>query len=82
LLHCDLSTRNLLLFDDVEYRVKLCDFGASLFNDHHCGLGGFYESHYTLPPRGRKHHDVPLIARELFAIGMAIYELTEWKNVI
>lgn len=76
--HCDISCRNLLLFEG--FRVKLGDFGASLidgrgFKHTHCE-----EASYELPLRGREFDARPGRQRELFALGSAIYEITTWER--
>ncbi len=76
--HCDLSCRNLLLFQD--YHVKLADFGSSLangfdFKETHCE-----ETAYALPLRGRSFHGRPGHLRDIFALGSLMYEITEWKT--
>lgn len=73
----DASTRNALLFDD--FRVKLCDFGTAVMAGAEFKRVQSYETRYSLPLRGRVVDDLPPLERELFALGSAIYELTEWK---
>lgn len=77
--HCDLSCRNLLLFDD--YRVKLGDFNGSEVEWHDEYKGSACEeSAYELPLRGREFRDRPPRKRELFALGSAIYEIMAWEK--
>ena len=48
-----------------------------------------YETRYTLPAKARYHHDksrawnrdyeVPWVNREIYALGMAVYEICEWR---
>lgn len=76
--HCDLSCRNLFLFDG--FRVKLGDFGASLLEGSKFTSTFCEESQYELPLRGRQFRDRPPIKRELFALGSAIYEITAWER--
>jgi serine/threonine protein kinase len=72
----DFSARNALLFDG--FRVKLCDFGAPVLDGNERGNSS-YEDRYQLPPRGRQQSELPRIAEDLFALGSAIFEVTEWK---
>lgn len=76
--HCDISCRNLLLFED--FQIKLGDFGASLIDGR--GFGETYceEPSYELPLRGREFYKRPGRKRDLFATGSAIYEITMWKR--
>lgn len=73
----DISARNALFFDDLH--VKICDFGASSVEGYDFELDQGYESRYELPPRGRKDADIPIRAKELFALGSAVFEITEWN---
>lgn len=75
-LWADLSTRNALLFD--KYRVKLCDFGGALLDGACHAVIQAYEMRY-MPPGQARWNEIPMMARELFALGSAIYEITEWK---
>lgn len=75
-LWADLSTRNALLFEG--HRVKLCDFGGALLDGAQYTFIQAYEMRYTPPGRAR-WNEIPMMARELFALGSAIYEITEWK---
>ncbi|EPE05468.1 serine-threonine protein [Ophiostoma piceae UAMH 11346] len=86
--HSDLSCRNLFLFDDL--RVKLGDFGGSMIDPErdpaHAGTqygkaNTTEEAEYALPLRGRTYEDLPLVKRELFALGSAIYEIAAWGRV-
>ncbi|KAK3899995.1 hypothetical protein C8A05DRAFT_17643, partial [Staphylotrichum tortipilum] len=70
----DLSTRNALLSNDD--RVKLCDFAGSGLATVYDALEQ-YEIHYC-PPEPEKEN-MSTMERELFALGSAIYEITEWK---
>lgn len=76
--HCDMSCRNLFLFDG--FRVKLGDFGASLLNGREFKPTFCEESQYELPLRGRRFAERPPVKREPFALGSAIYEITEWER--
>ncbi|KAK7419120.1 hypothetical protein QQZ08_010990 [Neonectria magnoliae] len=73
----DASTRNALFFDD--FRIKLCDFGTAVMEGTDFKQVQSYETRYSLPLRGRVIDELPPLERELFALGSAIYELTEWK---
>ncbi|KAK1770359.1 kinase-like domain-containing protein [Phialemonium atrogriseum] len=74
---CDLSARNALLFDN--FRVKLCDFGGAVMTGSDFEEIQSYESRYETPLRGREWSDVPPLTQELYALGSAVYEITEWK---
>ncbi|SPO03489.1 uncharacterized protein DNG_06172 [Cephalotrichum gorgonifer] len=74
----DASTRNALFFDD--FHIKLCDFGASFVKgrlDFEADQG--YDLLSELPLRGREEDEISVEAKELFALGSAIFEITEWK---
>ncbi|PGH10521.1 TKL protein kinase [Helicocarpus griseus UAMH5409] len=74
----DLSTRNALLFDD--YRVKLGDFADSDMLDKYFDDWYGCEVRYCQPGSGKpNNHIVGTMNREIFALGTAIYEITEWK---
>ncbi|KAK3323202.1 kinase-like domain-containing protein [Cercophora scortea] len=73
----DASVRNALFFDDL--RVKLCDFGGSTWEGCKFEPGEGYEIRYELPLRGRTRGELTPTAKEIFALGSAIYEMTEWK---
>ncbi|EKJ72446.1 hypothetical protein FPSE_07327 [Fusarium pseudograminearum CS3096] len=74
----DLSTRNAFLFDN--WQLKLGDFADS---DHmNAYPSDWYgcEDRYCPPGSNNPQmHDVGTMNRELFALGSAIYEITEWK---
>ncbi|KAJ2895424.1 hypothetical protein MKZ38_006592 [Zalerion maritima] len=73
----DLSTRNTLIFDGL--RLKLCDFAGSRLEGVYDDITYLYEIRYR-PPLPRK--DCPSVGsmkQELFALGSAIYEISEWK---
>ncbi|KAK3688804.1 hypothetical protein B0T22DRAFT_440328 [Podospora appendiculata] len=64
----------------VNFRVKLCcDFGGSIWDGSIFEPGEGNETRYELPLRGCSRKDVPPIAKEIFALGSAVYEMTEWK---
>lgn len=75
--HCNMSCRNLFLFDN--YRVKIGDFGGSLIEGHdELKESVCEEAAYELPLRGREFWSRPSRKRELFALGSAIYEIMAW----
>ncbi|KAI8946038.1 kinase-like protein [Xylaria longipes] len=77
--HCDMNCRNLLLFDN--FGVKIADFGGSLIQGHDELEPIVYEAAaYELPCRGREFAKRPARARELFALGSAIYEIMAWRQ--
>ncbi|KAK0708603.1 kinase-like domain-containing protein [Lasiosphaeris hirsuta] len=90
-LWADLSTRNALVFDG--YRVKLCDFGGAFLDGTRYAPVQAYETRYEPPRRhaGRYRGSrggqggfqapptPPMLAGEIFALGSAIYEITEWE---
>ncbi|KAL2259194.1 hypothetical protein VTK26DRAFT_7227 [Humicola hyalothermophila] len=39
-----------------------------------------HETRYHLPARGRAYDEVPIMKRELFSLGSAIYEITAWER--
>lgn len=76
--HSDLSCRNLFLFD--EYRVKIGDFGGSFMEGYQFAESVCEEMRYELPCRGRDFKQGPVMKRELFALGSAIYEIMAWSR--
>ncbi|KAF4472917.1 TKL kinase [Fusarium agapanthi] len=72
----DVSPRNVLVFDDLH--IKLCDFAGSILKDK------FPELLFTCEPRcwvPGPEVDSPtrsILEKELFALGTAICEITEW----
>ncbi|KAK3347199.1 kinase-like domain-containing protein [Lasiosphaeria hispida] len=87
-LWADLSTRNALVFDG--YRVKLCDFGGAFLDGTRYAPVRAYETRYEPPRRhagrygghgggGGGGFQAPMLAGEIFALGSAIYEITEWE---
>lgn len=76
--HSDLSCRNLFLFPD--YRVKIGDFGGSVLEGLNFAEIVSEEVSYELPRRGRDFRDRPVMKREIFALGSAIYEIMAWKK--
>jgi hypothetical protein len=75
-VHCDISCRNILVFPG--WSAKIGDFGGSKIDDEE-PLDVTEEIRYELPLRGRKWEDRPIIKRELFAFGSALYEIMAWK---
>lgn len=74
----DLSTRNALLFDNCY--VKLGDFADSDVVDKYPNDWYGCEVRYCPPGSARpNNHIVGTVNREIFALGTAIYEITEWK---
>lgn len=76
--HADISCRNLFLFKD--YRVKIGDFGGSVIEGFGLAETVCEEMRYELPCRGREFSDRPVMKRELFALGSAIYEIMAWSK--
>ncbi len=72
--HCDISCRNFLVAQGI---LKMADFGAASIDGDE-PTGG-EEVRYDLPKRGRKWNDRPTIKRDIFALGMAIYEIMLWQ---
>ncbi|RKK20043.1 hypothetical protein BFJ68_g1815 [Fusarium oxysporum] len=72
----DVSPRNVLVFDDLH--IKLCDFAGSILK------GKFPELLFTCEPRcwvpGSEGDSTTrsIVEKELFALGTAICEITEW----
>ncbi|KAM0433390.1 hypothetical protein ACHAPT_004268 [Fusarium lateritium] len=73
----DLSTRNTLLFDDLQ--IKLCDFAGSRLKGVFGDITYQYETRYCPPGPEEDSPAIGTMERELFALGTAIYEITEWK---
>ncbi|OAA62066.1 Protein kinase-like domain protein [Niveomyces insectorum RCEF 264] len=83
--HCDISCRNLLLFHGVgdgDPHVKICDWAGSIIEGHalYSTCGTYEEMQYELPCRGRALGQTPVLAREIFALGSAIYEIMAWAR--
>jgi serine/threonine protein kinase len=75
--HCDFSCRNILLTG--RNGVKICDFGSAAIDDEESL--GIEESRYQLPLRGRRQwDDRPVVKRDIFALGCAVYEIMAWKK--
>lgn len=73
----DVSARNVLVFDDLH--IKLSDFAGSILKDVYPELLFQYEPRYWMPSTSdeedQSHSE---LAVELFALGTAICEITEW----
>jgi serine/threonine protein kinase len=75
--HCDFSCRNILLTQ--RNGVKICDFGGAAIDDEESL--GTEECRYQLPLRGRQQwDDRPVVKRDIFALGCAVYEIMAWKK--
>ena len=74
-LHCDISTRNILLTE--EWEVKLSDFGSSAAIGE-VGLG-CEEGRCRVPSRGRPRDALPTVKSNLFAFGTVLYEIMAWQ---
>lgn len=75
-IHCDFSCRNVLVTETLSLRVA--DFDGSKLDEK--PPMSCEEPWYAIPMHGREWHDVPLIKRELFALGCAIYEVMAWQK--
>ncbi|RMJ00521.1 hypothetical protein CDV36_015926 [Fusarium kuroshium] len=73
----DVSTRNALVFD--HFRIKLCDFAGSRLDGVFDNITYQYETRYCPPGPEKDSPAVGTMERELFALGSAIYEITEWN---
>ena len=76
--HSDLSCRNLFLFEN--HRVKIGDFGGFTIEGYEFAETVCEEAQYELPCRGREFQKRPVIKRELFALGSAVYEVMAWMR--
>ncbi|KFA50694.1 hypothetical protein S40293_04889 [Stachybotrys chartarum IBT 40293] len=72
----DVSARNILVFDDLH--IKLCDFAESSLPGKYPELLFSYEPRYWVPGPDEKAPAKGTLAMELFALGTAICEITEW----
>ncbi|KEY71967.1 hypothetical protein S7711_07113 [Stachybotrys chartarum IBT 7711] len=72
----DVSARNILVFDDLH--IKLCDFAGSSLPGKYPELLFSYEPRYWVPGPDEKAPAKGTLAMELFALGTAICEITEW----
>ncbi|KAI0856634.1 kinase-like domain-containing protein [Xylaria cubensis] len=73
----DVSARNILVFNDLQ--IKLCDFAGSSLSGTYPDLLFSYEPRYWVPePDEEEAPAKGTLAMELFALGTAICEITEW----
>lgn len=74
----DISTRNVLVFSDDT--LKLCDFASSALSQTYPDFGPHtYEPAYCPALPEEQVSELSMMERELYALGSAIYEITEWK---
>lgn len=73
--YCDFSCRNVFVFDD--WVVKIGDFGGSKIDGRN--PVGAEEIRYELPLRRRTWEQRDYVAREIFTLGCAVYEIMAWK---
>ncbi|KAL2020022.1 hypothetical protein VTK56DRAFT_8925 [Thermocarpiscus australiensis] len=73
----DLSTRNALVFDGLH--VKLCDFAGATVPGLYETRMQVYEVRYTPPASPMNWGAMAPLLHELFALGSAVYEITEWE---
>ncbi|ROW16524.1 hypothetical protein VPNG_02838 [Cytospora leucostoma] len=83
-LHCrgviwgDLSTRNVLIFEDDS--LKICDFASSALKIIYPQFGIYtYEPGYCPALPEDQVRTLSMMQRELYALGSAIFESTAWK---
>jgi serine/threonine protein kinase len=72
----DVSARNILVFDNLH--IKLCDFAGSSLPGKYPELLFSYEPRYWVPGPDEEAPAKGTLAMELFALGTAICEITEW----
>ncbi|KAI0107506.1 kinase-like domain-containing protein [Nemania sp. FL0031] len=72
----DVSARNILVFEDLH--IKLCDFAGSILPGIYPDLLFSYEPRYWVPGPDKEAPTRGTRAMELFALGTAICEITEW----
>lgn len=72
----DISTRNILVFDDLH--IKLCDFAGSSLRDVYPELLFACEPRYWVPETTPPTPAKDVYAKEVFALGTGICEITEW----
>jgi serine/threonine protein kinase len=72
----DVSARNILVFDDLH--IKLCDFAGSTLPGIYPELLFSYEPRYWVSGPEEEVPAKGTLAMELFALGTAICEITEW----
>jgi serine/threonine protein kinase len=74
----DLSTRNVLIFGDD--CLKICDFASSALENVYSQFGiHTYEPGYCPALPEDEVRILPMMQRELYALGSAVYEITAWK---
>jgi serine/threonine protein kinase len=73
----DLSVRNALVFNDLE--LKLCDFAGSRLDGVFDEITFGYELRYRPPIKEAECPKMGSLELEIFALGSAIYEITEWQ---
>ncbi|KPM43441.1 hypothetical protein AK830_g3148 [Neonectria ditissima] len=74
----DLSTRNTLVFSDDS--LKICDFASSSLENVYPQFGiHTYEPGYCPALPEDEVRTLSMMQRELYALGSAVYEITEWK---
>ncbi|OBR14876.1 Cyclin-dependent kinase 4 [Colletotrichum higginsianum IMI 349063] len=74
----DLSTRNVLVFDDDS--LKICDFASSALENVYPHFGiHTYEPGYCLDLPEDQVRALSMMQRELYALGSAVFEVTAWK---
>lgn len=74
----DLSARNVLVFGDDN--LKICDFASSTLENVYPQFGiHTYEPGYCPALPEDQVRALPMMQRELYALGSAVYEITEWK---
>ncbi|KAF5635883.1 TKL kinase [Fusarium sp. NRRL 52700] len=74
----DISTRNVLVFNDDA--LKICDFASSALSYTYPEIGPHtYEPAYCPALPEEQVGELSMMQRELYALGSAIYEVTEWK---
>ncbi|KAF5642476.1 TKL kinase [Fusarium tjaetaba] len=74
----DISTRNVLVFSDDT--LKICDFASSALSQTYPEFGPHtYEPAYCPALPEERVVELSMMQRELYALGSAIYEITEWK---
>lgn len=74
----DISTRNVLVFSDDT--IKICDFASSALSQTYPEFGHHtYEPAYCPALPEEQVSELSMMERELYALGSAIYEITEWK---
>ncbi|KAF5675994.1 tkl kinase [Fusarium circinatum] len=74
----DISTRNVLVFNDDS--LKICDFASSALSHTSPEFGPHtYEPAYCPALTEEQVSELSMMRRELYALGSAIYEITDWK---